>query len=39
VPFLRPKEISDDLSTDYEMIKHCLDWLEQNEKYKPDIIV
>jgi N-acylneuraminate cytidylyltransferase len=34
-PFLRPKEISDDLSTDYECIKHFLDQLED----QPDIIV
>lgn len=36
VPFLRPKEISGDLSTDYECIKHCLDNL---DSYKPDIII
>ena len=28
-PFLRPPEISQDLSTDYECIKHCLDWLKK----------
>ena len=39
VPFLRPKEISGDLSTDYEFIKHCLDWLLTNENYKPEIIL
>jgi CMP-N-acetylneuraminic acid synthetase len=39
VPFLRPKEISGDLSTDFECIKHCVDWLNINEKYIPDIIV
>ena len=26
-PFLRPVEISGDLSTDYECVKHCIDWL------------
>ena len=26
VPFLRPKKISDDLSTDIEFIKYCVDW-------------
>ena len=31
VPFLRPLEISDDLSTDFEFIKHCIDWLKKNE--------
>ena len=39
VPFLRPKEISQDLSTDYEFIKHALDWLNKNENYIPDIIL
>ena len=38
-PFLRPSQISDDLSTDYECIYHCLDYLLKNENYKPDIIV
>jgi len=39
VPFLRPKNISDDLSTDYECIKHSIEWLEEYEKYIPDIII
>ena len=38
-PFLRPKEISQDLSTDYEFIKHALEWLKNNESYIPDIIL
>jgi CMP-N-acetylneuraminic acid synthetase len=38
-PFLRPKEISEDLSTDYEFLKHCLDHIIVNENYFPDIIV
>ena len=38
VPFLRPKEISGDLSTDYECIKHWLDYLEK-EDYIPDFII
>ena len=38
-PFLRPTEISQDLSTDYECIKHCLDWLKNNENYIPDIVL
>ena len=38
VLFLRPKEISGDLSTDYECIKHCLDYLEK-EDYIPDFII
>ena len=39
VPFLRPTRISQDLSTDFEFIKHCLDWLKQNNKILPDIIL
>ena len=39
VPFLRPKEISDDLSTDLEFTEHCLNYLKEKENYKPDIIV
>lgn len=39
VPFLRPDNISEDTSTDYECIKHCVDWLKKNDKYTPDIIV
>ena len=39
VPFLRPKEISQDLSTDLELVEHCLDYLEKNEDYIPDFIV
>ena len=38
-PFLRPSEISKDLSTDYECISHCINWLNINENYKPDIIL
>ena len=30
-PFLRPKNISNDLSTDYECIEHCLRELYENE--------
>lgn len=39
VPFLRPIDISGDLSTDYEYISHCVDWLKNNENYIPDIIL
>ena len=38
-PFLRPKDISQDDSNDYSCIKHCIDWLKDNEEYVPDIIV
>lgn len=38
-PFLRPDEISQDDSTDYQFIKHAIDWLKENENYNPDIIL
>ncbi len=39
VPFLRPKKISGDKSTDLDTFKHCLNWLEENENYKPELIL
>ena len=39
VPILRPKEISNDLSNDYEFTIHMLDYLKNNENYIPDIVV
>ena len=39
VPFLRPKKISQDRSTDLECFKHCLSYLKNKENYVPDIIV
>lgn len=38
-PFLRPTEISGDLSTDYECMKHSVEWLKQNQQYYPDIVL
>ena len=38
-PFFRPAEISQWSSTEHEAIKHALDWLKDNERYKPDMIV
>jgi N-acylneuraminate cytidylyltransferase len=38
-PFLRPPEISGDLSTDYECMKHSVEWLRQNQQYYPDIVL
>ncbi len=37
VPFLRPKEISNDFSTDFEFINHALDWFKENTN-EPEII-
>lgn len=39
VPFMRPAEISGDLATDVEFLEHALEYLEQNEGYRPDIVV
>jgi len=39
VPFLRPKELALDNTTDMAVYEHTLDWLMQNEGYLPDIIV
>lgn len=39
IPFLRPKSISGKKSRDYDLIKHCLMYLNQKEKYLPDIVV
>ena len=39
-PFLRPSEISSDLSTDYEFIKHYVEWMQKNDNENiPDLIV
>lgn len=38
VPFLRPADISTDLSTDLEFVLHALDWFEKNEEYVPDVV-
>lgn len=39
VPFLRPAEYAQDLSTDYEFVRHALEWLRDNEGYEPDLVV
>ena len=39
VPFLRPDIISGDRSTDLECFKHCVNFLNKEESYIPDIIV
>lgn len=38
-PFLRPAEISRDLSTDFELMVHFLNWLKENDLEVPDFIV
>ena len=39
VPFLRPEIFAQDMSTDFEVFTHALEWLETNEGYIPDLIV
>lgn len=39
VPFLRPPELAADDTTDLPVFQHALTWLEQNEGYRPDIVV
>lgn len=39
VPFLRPLEISGDLSTDYEFMAHYIDYVIDHTPTSPDIIV
>jgi len=39
VPFLRPDAISRDSSTDYEFVRHLLDWMKENEGYRPKYLV
>ncbi len=39
VPFLRPKELAQDDTPDLPVFKHAINWLIDNENYKPDIII
>jgi len=39
VPFIRPSEFAMDDSTDYVVIKHFLDWMNENEKSIPKYVV
>ena len=39
VPFLRPKKISTDHSKDLGFFRHLIKWLDENERYKPDLVV
>lgn len=38
VPFERPATISKSNSHAFEVFKYTIDWLKQNEKYRPDIL-
>lgn len=39
VPFLRPAEFAQDLSTDVEFLLHALDFLREKEGYNPEIVL
>jgi len=39
VPFLRPSEISGDNNTDFEWIKHMLDWMRKEDETLPNYLV
>ena len=37
-PFIRPEELAGDNSTDYDWVKHTLDWLAKKENNVPNLI-
>ena len=39
VPFIRPTEFAIDHATTESALKHAVDWLDQNEGYRTDILV
>ncbi len=39
VPFMRPMELADDHATTVQVLRHAIDWLEENERYTADIVV
>ena len=38
-PFRRPAELAQDSSTDLPVFEHALKWLEEEESYRPEVIV
>jgi CMP-N-acetylneuraminic acid synthetase len=38
-PFLRPRELAEDMTCMVEVMKHCVEWLTKSENYRPDLIV
>ena len=38
-PCLRPKSLSSDGSHEVDYVRHMLNWLDNNENYRPDIVV
>jgi len=39
VPFIRPKELTEDDVTTREVLAHTVSWLEENEDYVPDYVL
>jgi YrbI family 3-deoxy-D-manno-octulosonate 8-phosphate phosphatase len=39
VPFLRPAELAADEVTDLPVFEHVLNWLREEENYRPDVVV
>lgn len=39
VPFLRPAEYATDTALDYDVFRHALSWLKEQERYEADIVV
>jgi len=39
VPFMRPSNLAQDLSTDLDVFSHALQWLKTYENYNPDLVV
>jgi len=39
VPFMRPAELAEDDTPDLPVFQHALRWLEENEGYRPEIVV
>jgi N-acylneuraminate cytidylyltransferase len=38
-PFLRPAELAQDDTPDFPVFRHCLEWLEREEGFRPEIVV
>lgn len=39
VPFMRPKDLAEDLTPDLPVMQHALNWLKENENFAPEMIV
>lgn len=37
-PFLRPAELATDTAIDLSYVRHALEWLDANERYRPDLV-